>query len=300
MSRRIFIDTKWNPKKNNNSKKHVCYDPEKDVFIEVDSLTELKDYDEIYLDSSLFPNMWKQLRELVSNGRKVYYFAKPWKWREIRQRFKEELKTRTGKVSKTDNGDAYLLWKVYELSLVKNNTHKYFKPLIIVDVELRPLLMKEELLYKNLQRVQNASMVGVDVGSDAKVLEKMVEDVRREIIDKATRLIPRFIDIAKNLGLDIDDVNGLIGLAGLLVYIKSASYQKSVKYLGLYKAKGRDAWKIKKYSRRAQRHLIMLTNTILWKNGECRPPRYRDLRKILKTIIESRKQIRFAERGAGV
>jgi len=44
-----------------------------------------------------------------------------------------------------------------------------------------------------------------------------------EIIDKATRLIPRFMDIAKSLGLDMDDVNGLTGLAGLLVYGKWAS-----------------------------------------------------------------------------
>jgi len=122
----------------------------------------------------------------------------------------------------------------------------------------------------------------------------------REIIDKATRLIPGFIDIARGLGLDVDDVNGLTGLAGLLIYIKSASYQKSVKYLGLYKAKGRDAWKMKKYSSMAQRYLIMLTNAVLLKNGECRPPRYRGLRKILKGVIESGKRMRFAERGAGV
>ena len=118
MARRIFLDTKWNPKKNKNSKKHACYDPEKDVFIEFDSLIELKDYDEIYLDSSIFPNIWKQLRELVSNGKSVYYFTRPWKWREIRERFKEDLKTGTGRVSKSDDGDAYLIWKVYELSLI--------------------------------------------------------------------------------------------------------------------------------------------------------------------------------------
>ena len=123
---------------------------------------------------------------------------------------------------------------------------------------------------------------------------KMVEDVRREIVEKATRLIPRFMDIAKSLGLDMDDVNGLTGLAGLLVYIKSTSYQKSVKYLGLYKAKGRYGSKMKKYNYKAQRHLIMLTNTILWKNGECRPPRYRDLRKILKVVIEAKKHMGLA------
>jgi hypothetical protein len=145
MSRRIFIDTKWDPKKNNNSKKYVCYDPDKNIFFEVDSLTELKDYDEIYLNSSLFPNMWQQLRDVISNGKSVYYFTRPWKWRDIRERFREDLKTRTGKVSKTDEGDAFLLWKVYELSLIKNNTHRYFKPLTIVDIELRPLLMRENM-----------------------------------------------------------------------------------------------------------------------------------------------------------
>jgi len=294
MARRIFIDTKWNPKKNNNSKKHACYDPEKDVFIEVDSLTELKDYDEIYLDSSIFPDMWRQLEELVSNGKSVYYFTSPWKWKEIRKRFKEELKAKTGRVLKSDKGDAYLLWKVYELLLIKNNTHRYFKPLIIVDVELRPLLMWEELLYKNLQRIRNASMVGVDVRSDIKMLEKMVEDARREIIDKATRLIPGFIDIARGLGLDVDDVNGLTGLAGLLVYNKSTSYQKSIKYLGIYKAKGRYGRRMKKYSHRVQRYLSILTSSILWKNSEYHLPGYRDLRKILKTVIETKKHIDLA------
>ena len=153
---------------------------------------------------------------------------------------------------------------------------------------------------KNLQRIRNTSIVGVDVGSYVKRSEKMVEDARREIIEKATRLIPEFIDIARGLGLDIDDVNGLTGLIGLLVYIKSTSYRKSTMYLGLYKAKGRDGRKMKKYNNKAQRYLIMLTNTILWKNGEYRLPRYKDLRKVLKTIIESRKRTRFAERGAGV
>jgi len=209
------------------------------------------------------------------------------------------LKAKIGRVSKTDKGDAYLLWKVYELSLSKNNTHRYFRLLDVVDVELRPLLMKEQMLYKNLQRIQNASIVGIDVGSDAKVLEKMVKDVRREIIDKAIETIPRFTDIVKYLGLDMDDVNGLTGLAGLLVYDKSTSYQKSVKYLGLYKAKGRDGRKMKRYNHKAQRHLIMLTSSILWKRGECHPPRYRDLRKILKTVIEAKKHVGLAGGGLG-
>jgi len=114
-----------------------------DIFFEVNELTELKDYDEIYLDSSLFPNMWQQLRELVSNGKRVYYFTRSWKWEEARERFRDDLKARVGKYRRVMKGDAYILWKIYELSLIKRNTHRYFKPLTIIDVELRPLLMRE-------------------------------------------------------------------------------------------------------------------------------------------------------------
>jgi hypothetical protein len=212
------------------------------------------------------------LRELISNGKRLYYFTRPWKWEEARERFRGELKARTGKISKSDKGDAYILWKIYELSLIKNNTHRYFKPLTIIDVELRPLLMKEQMLYKNLQRVRNTSIMGIDVGSNVRILEEMVEDVRKEIVDKAINIIPGFTDIANSLGLDEDDISGLAGLARELVYNRSMSYSSSVRFHGLYKVKGYNARGRKKYSSEAQRYLSMLTNTILWKNGDKRSP----------------------------
>jgi hypothetical protein len=91
----------------------------------------------------------------------------------------------------------------------------------------------------------------------------------------------------------------LAGLAGLLVYSKSASYKKSINYVGLYKAKGRDGGS-NKYSCRVQRYLVMLTNVILWKNGETRIPGYRDLREILKKTIDLTKSIGLVEDRAGV
>jgi len=295
MTRRVFVDTAW------KSKKHTCYDPDRDFFFEIDSLIEFKDYDEVYLDGSLFPNMWQQLRELISNGKRVYYFTRPWKWEEMRkERFRDELKARVGKVSKDDRGDAFLLWKAYELSLIKRNTHRYFKPLTIIDVELRPLLMREQMLYRNLQRVRNASIVGVDVGGDVKILEEMVEDARRKIVNKAIKVIPRFMDIANSLGLDRSDVNGLAGLAGELVYNRSISYSSSVRFHGLYKVKGYNARGRKKYSSKAQRYLSMLTNAILWKNGDKRSPKLKDMRRVLKMVIEARKQTGLAGDGAGV
>jgi hypothetical protein len=295
MVRRIFIDTAW------KSKKYTCYDPDRDTFFEVDSLTELEDYDEIYLDGSLFPNMWQQLKELISNGRRVYYFTRPWKWEEMRrERFRDELKARVGKVSKDDKGDAFLLWKAYQLSLIKRNTHRYFKPLTIIDVELKPLLMKEQMLYKNLQRVRNTSIIGIDVGSNARILEEMVEDARRETVDKAIEIIPGFIDIANSLGLDEDDISGLAGLAGELVYDRSMSYSSSVRFHGLYKARGYHDKRRKKYSSKAQRYLLMLTNAILRKNGDKRSPTFKDMRMVLKMVIETRRQTGLAGDGAGV
>jgi hypothetical protein len=151
--------------------------------------------------------------------------------------------------------------------------------------------MREHMLYRNLQRVRNAGIVGVDVGGDVKILEEMVEDARKEIVDKAIQIIPRFIDIANSLGLGGDDINGLAGLAGLLVYNKFASYRKSIKYFGLYKARGRDGRRNKKYSHKVQRYLVMLTNTILWKNGEKHPPTFKDMRRILRMVIEARRQM---------
>lgn len=48
-------------------------------------------------------------------------------------------------------------------------------------------------MYRNLRRIHGVSIVGVDVGSDVKVLEEIVEDARREIVDKAIEIIPRFM-----------------------------------------------------------------------------------------------------------
>ncbi|MCL7389734.1 MAG: hypothetical protein LZ173_07385, partial [Thaumarchaeota archaeon] len=205
-----------------------------------------------------------------------------------------------GKVSKSDEGDAYILWKIYELSLIKKNTHRYFKPLTIIDVELRPLLVREQMLYRNLQRIRSAGVVGVDVGGDVKILEEMVEDARGETVDKAIEIIPGFIDIADSLGLNRDDISGLAGLAGELVYNRSMSYSSSVRFHGLYKVKGYNARGRKKYSSKAQRYLLMLTNTILRKNSDKRPPKLKDMRKVLKMVIEARKQTGLAGDEAGV
>ena len=76
---RVFVDTAW------NSKPHACYNPRADQFFRARNLTDLKDYDEIYLDSLLFPGIWSELRELISDRRRIYHFTTPWRWRELRR-----------------------------------------------------------------------------------------------------------------------------------------------------------------------------------------------------------------------
>ena len=67
-----------------------------------------------------------------------------------------------------------------------------------------------------------------------------------EIVDRAIKQFPGFTDIAKNLGLDSEDINGLTGLAGELVYNRSTSYSSSVRFYGLYKANAHNARKMKR------------------------------------------------------
>ncbi|MEM0452753.1 MAG: hypothetical protein QW655_03535 [Nitrososphaerota archaeon] len=135
----VFVDTA------NNSRNHCCYDPIGDKFFEVESLIELEGYDEVYLDSSIFQNMWSEIGELIRNGRRVFYFRRPWKWRELRSKFAKELKERFGK-KKTDFGDAYILSKI-------PRSWKWFREITPIDVEIKPLLTLEKAYYKNYQRL---------------------------------------------------------------------------------------------------------------------------------------------------
>jgi len=119
------------------------------------------------------------------------------------------LKSKIGRVSKKDKSDAFLIYKVYELSLIRNNTHLYFREITVIDAELRPLLMKKQAVFKDLHRMYCLHEIGVDVSNDVKILEDALKDIRREIVEKATEVIPRFIEVAEALELNRDDINGL-------------------------------------------------------------------------------------------
>ncbi|OYT67949.1 MAG: hypothetical protein B6U65_01200 [Candidatus Wolframiiraptor sp. EX4484-121] len=274
--RRVFVDTAW------NRKPHACYDPESDEFFEVQRLADLKDYEEIYLDSLLFPGIWSELRELIIDGHKVYHFTRSWWWRKLRKRFSGDLRDRfkSRNVRKSDFGDAYILWKVYEMGVAKGNMHKWFKPISVVDVELRPLLMKEAIVAKTVDRLEKLKDVDVQV-DEVKEMKELLRRVRREIVEKGFKLMPWLSRVSRELGLERDDLNALTGLIGLMTYMKQVSYHKALRYLGLYRARNKE---IKRCSGKARRYLMMVAISMVSREGRW-PPRLRDLRATLRKLI---------------
>ena len=274
--KRVFVDTAW------KRKLHTCYDPLTDRFFEVEKLAYLKDYEEIYLDSLLFPGIWRELRGLIADGRRVYHFTRPWWWRDLRRRFSDDLRERfkAKDVKKSDFGDAYLLWKVYEVAIAKGNLHKLFKPIGIVDVELRPLLMREAIVAKTVDRLEKLKDVDVQV-DEVEEMKELLQGIRREIVDKGFKLMPWLSRVSRELGLERDDLNALTGLVGLMTYMKQISYHKALRYLGLYRARNKE---IKRCSGKARRYLMMVAVSMVGREGRW-PPRLRDLRATLRRLI---------------
>lgn len=296
---KVFVDTAW------NSKPHACYDPEVDEFFEAEKLTDLKGYDKIYLDSLLFLGIWGELKELIADGHKVYHFTRPWRWREIRRRFNDDLRERfkVRDVKKSDYGDAYILWKVYETGVAKGNLHKWFKRVTAIDVELKPLLMLEKMYGRWLRKRCQYAALGVDMNADIDLFKDRLEDIRRRIIVKAKEVWPRFIDIAVRLGLSEYDLGGLTGLAGTLTYLgwplRKPSIHKAVHYFGLYRPSKEDILKFmertgkrfqKHYSGSARRYLNMLTTSILAKR-ERHMPKARDEKEVLRKLIKTLREL---------
>ncbi|MEM0328984.1 MAG: hypothetical protein QXW02_01190 [Nitrososphaerota archaeon] len=285
MVKRVFVDTAW------NSKPHTCYDPAEDKFFEVEDLAELAEkYNEIYIDCALFPNMWGQLKALIDDGARVFYFAWPWKWKKLRERYADLLKKRFGK-SKTDYGDAYILSRIYGVP-------KAFREITPLDVEFKPLLVKEKMLADELQRLRQRQELGVNVEDVISIIKEELEKARQEIVEKARERIPRFTDIAEELGLSDNDVNALSALVGLLIYLKwphkVISMHKAIRYLGLYKPTKEDMKKFeerrgekykKRYNGCVRRYLIALTAAILKKERSAFPPKARDEKKVLRRLL---------------
>jgi len=289
MARRVYVDTAQNSK---NSKPHACYDPAEDRFFEVKDLAELAEkYDEIYVDSSIFPRMWDQLRALIDNGVRIFYFAKPWTWKRWREKYAKELRKRFDR-KKTDYGDAYILSRIHEYK------PRLFKEITPLDVEFKPLLMRERALARELMGLRWMLELGIDVKDEITYYEERLRNIRGEIVENAAEKIPGFMEVAEKLGLDNEDVNALSALAGLLIYLRwpyeVSSFHRAKRLLGLYKPTWKEMRKFeersgekyrKRYSGYARRCLILLTAAILRKERNAFPPKAKDEKEVLRRLL---------------
>ena len=60
--------------------------------------------------------------------------------------------------------------------------------------------------------------MGIDTGGE-NFLKHVLEETRKTIVVKARKLWPGFMEIANRLALSEDDLGGLTGLAGILVFL---------------------------------------------------------------------------------
>ncbi|MEM1976384.1 MAG: hypothetical protein QXX29_00605 [Nitrososphaerota archaeon] len=286
MVRRVYVDTAW------KSKLHTCYDPVEDRFFEVEDLAELAEkYNKVYIDNTIFPRMWPQLKALIDNGVKVFYFTRPWTWRRWREKYAKELKERFGR-KKTDYGDAYILSRIHEYK------PRLFKEITPLDVEFKPLLMKERRASKVLMGLRRMRMLGIDVENEIKNHEEWLKKVRGEIVENAMEKIPGFMEIAEELGLNSNDINALSALAGLLIYLRwpyeVSSFHRAKRLLGLYKPTREEVRRFeersgekyrKRYNGYARRYLVLLTATILRKERNAFPPKAKDEKRMLRRLL---------------
>ncbi len=286
MVRRVYVDTAW------NSKPHTCYDPAEDRFFEVEDLAELAEkYNKVYIDNTIFPRMWPQLKALIDDGARIFYFAKPWTWRRWREKYAKELKKRFGR-KKTDYGDAYIL------SRIRDEVPKAFAEITPLDAVFKPLLIKERALARQLMRLQQMLELGIDFEEEIRDCEERLMEVRGEIVENAVEKIPGFMEIAEELGLNSNDINALSALAGLLIYLRwpyeVSSFHRAKRLLGLYKPAREEVRRFeersgekygKRYSRYARRYLVLLTATILRKERNAFPPKAKDEKRMLRRLL---------------
>ncbi|MEM0329340.1 MAG: hypothetical protein QXW02_03040 [Nitrososphaerota archaeon] len=299
MVRRVYVDTAW------KSKPHTCYDPAEDRFFEVEDLAELAEkYNKVYIDNTIFPRMWPQLKALIDNGVKVFYFTRPWTWRRWREKYAKELRKRFGG-EKTDFGDAYIL------SRIRDEVPKAFREITPLDAVFKPLLMKERALARQLMRLQQMLELGIDFEEEIRDCEEKLMIIRGEIVEKAMEKIPGFAEIARELELNDNNINALSALAGLLIYLRwpyeVSSFHRAKRLLGLYKPTREEVRRFeersgekyrKRYSGYARRYLVLLTIAILSKERISKP-RARNQKEVLRKLLGILKTYNEAIAGGG-
>jgi len=169
MARAVYVDTSPTAINGKSKKKpHYVYDGEK-VF-EVNKLTNLKDVDEVHIDT-LFPEIYEEVLELLKRGVKVYLL------KDIRMLKKLRMENN---MKKSDENDAVLLSKIskdgFRLLTIQETEKK---------VKLRPLINRHELLSKRIKTLKqwiNRDGYDYKLKDSIRLMEKDKKDVAKKII----------------------------------------------------------------------------------------------------------------------
>jgi len=169
MARAVYVDTSPTAINGKRKKKpHYVYDGEK-VF-EVNKLTNLKDVDEVHIDT-LFPEIYEEVLELLKRGVKVYLL------KDIRMLKKLRMENN---MKKSDENDAVLLSKIskdgFRLLTIQETEKK---------VKLRPLINRHELLSKRIKTLKqwiNRDGYDYKLKDSIRLMEKDKKDVAKKII----------------------------------------------------------------------------------------------------------------------
>jgi len=132
MSRTVFVDASRTASDGKKGRKpHAGYDGERTF--KIHKLTELKDYDEIFIDT-LSPEIYDEILELLRKDVRVYLLKDITKLKRLRIE---------NNLEKSDENDAMLLSRI---------PREKFRPLAIEELELKmktkPLINKYEQIMK--------------------------------------------------------------------------------------------------------------------------------------------------------
>ncbi|MEM1977166.1 MAG: hypothetical protein QXX29_04635 [Nitrososphaerota archaeon] len=237
MTKRIFVDTA------ENSKPHVCYDPDQDVFFEVKDLREaIGRYDKVYLDT-LFASIYDEIHDLLENEVKVYLLRNP---RLLK------MKRMEMNLKKSDEVDARILSIIPKEQFKELTLHE-----IVLKLELWPLIIRYEELVKKIEVLK---IWMKDWPEHSKAIKALLNSFRREKRKIAKKLHKRALcNGVYSKALEYFGIKGSATVAALILRIDlSRGVHRIKSFLGLDVEAQR---RLKNYNHKARRLLSSFAAT---------------------------------------
>lgn len=213
MYSRVFVDVAVTSSR--RRKRHVCYDPQTGEIFEVDTLTKLNNYFEVYLDS-LPARIYGEVLDLLEKNCKVFLLRDTNLVKSLRLQ---------NNLEKSDRNDAYVL------SLIPK---ELFRELSFKDLLLRRLISHYMMVDREIVRLKHK------MGDEDEVIRKCIKDLIKAYEKEKERIGKEICEAIKNdrfykVVLDYYGYQRSALIAMLLLKIDfSRGIHKILSYLGLH------------------------------------------------------------------